>query len=234
MTGLFAPPILAFQVWDVFGWLGTGIFAWRTVGQWILSEKAKRSVVPHSFWSWSLLGSALLVVYAIHRREPVFLLGAIVNGCFFARSWWLSRNGDGVPNTRRVLRPATLGLVVFAAIVIEAIGPDHGLVRFDYGFAWMAVGFAGQAFWIGRFVVQAMTSERLGKSVLPESFFWMSLAGAVLLLAYAIYRLDWPNIAGYGPNAIPYARNLILMRRTKRAAATAPAGAESPTGPASA
>ena len=81
----------------------------------------------------------------------------------------------------------------------------------------LAVGFLGQAFWIGRFVLQATTSERLGKSVLPESFFWMSLAGALLLCAYAVYRLDWPNIVGYGPNAIPYVRNLVLMRRRQPA-----------------
>lgn len=212
----FVVPVLAaFDAWDLFGWAGTAIFAWRTLGQWISSERAKQSVVPARFWSWSLLGSALLVVYAVspHRREPVFLLGALVNGCFFARSWWLARHGGGVPHTRTVLWPGVLGLVAFAAIVIEAVGPNHGLVRFDYGLFWMFVGFAGQAFWIGRLVVQAITSERLGRSVLPESFFWMSLAGALLLLAYAIFRRDWPNVMGYGPNAIPYARNLMLMRR---------------------
>lgn len=213
MSSLFVAPVLAFQVWDVFGWVGTGIFAWRTIGQWVSSERAGKSVVPHTFWSWSLVGSAFLVVYAIHRREPVFLLGALVNGCFFARNWWLSRRGAGTPSDRRVLWPGALGLLLFVAIVIEALGPDHGLVRFNYALVWLAVGFLGQAFWIGRFVLQATKSERLGRSVLPESFFWMSLAGALLLLAYAVYRRDWPNIVGYGPNAIPYARNLILMRR---------------------
>jgi lipid-A-disaccharide synthase-like uncharacterized protein len=145
----------------------------------------------------------------------------VQNACgstlFFARNYWLSRRGGGIPNGKRVLWPGALGLLLFAAIVIEAIGPNHGLIRFDYAFAWLVVGFLGQVFWIGRFVLQATTSERLGRSVLPESFFWFSLAGALLLCAYAVYRRDWPNIVGYGPNAIPYVRNLILMRRRQPA-----------------
>lgn len=208
-------PILAFQVWDAFGWVGQGVFTWRTVEQWISSEKAKKVVVPAAFWAWSLAGSVFLLVYAVYRREPVYLLGTLVNGCIFARNYQLSRKGAAPAAGRRALWPAALGLVLFVAIVIEAIGPNHGLVRFDYALLWLAVGFAGQAFWIGRLVLQSIASERVGRPVLPASYFWCSVAGALLLFAYAIYRVDWVNMAAYGPNVIPYARNLMLMRKRR-------------------
>ncbi|WP_372806872.1 lipid-A-disaccharide synthase N-terminal domain-containing protein [Pontiella sp.] len=62
------------------GWLIAGLFAQilftaRFVIQWIASERAGESVVPELFWFFSLSGSLLLLVYAIHRKDPVFILG---------------------------------------------------------------------------------------------------------------------------------------------------------------
>jgi lipid-A-disaccharide synthase-like uncharacterized protein len=225
-------PFLALQVWDAFGWVGQGVFTWRTVEQWISSEKARRVVVPATFWAWSLAGSVFLLVYAVYRREPVYLLGTLVNGCLFARNYRLSRRGAAPVPGRRALWPAALGVVLFAAIVVEAVGPNHGLVRFDYALLWLAVGFAGQAFWIGRLVLQSIASERVGRPVLPASYFWCSVVGALLLFAYAIYRVDWVNMAAYGPNVIPYARNLLLLRRRRASDGEGGGGSGGTTGPA--
>ena len=215
MIPLLLPPLLAFQVWDAFGWVGQAVFTWRTVEQWVSSERAKKVVVPAAFWAWSLAGSVFLLVYAVYRREPVYLLGTLVNGCIFGRNYALSRRGATPAPGRRALWPAALGVVLFVAVVIEAIGPNHGLVRFNFDLLWLVVGFAGQAFWIGRLVLQSQASERLGRPVLPASYFWFSVWGALLLFAYAIYRVDWVNMAAYGPNVIPYARNLVLLRRQR-------------------
>jgi lipid-A-disaccharide synthase-like uncharacterized protein len=106
-------------------------------------------------------------------------------------------------------------LVVFVAVAIEAIGPDHGLVRFDYRLPWLVAGLLGTALWSGRFVVQWWESERRGHVHLPASFFWMSLVGSVLLFAYAVYRRDYVKMAAFALNPIPYARNLILIARHK-------------------
>lgn len=63
-----------------FAWLLTGfgaqaLFTARFLVQWIASERAKRSVMPDAFWLFSILGGGLLLAYAIHRRDPVFILG---------------------------------------------------------------------------------------------------------------------------------------------------------------
>jgi lipid-A-disaccharide synthase-like uncharacterized protein len=216
-------------VWlDGLGWAGQAAFTWRVVHQWWASERAGRSVVPRAYWGWSLLGTALLLGYATHRRDPVFFVGALVNGCVFARNLWLSRPGRvptprvaGRPGPR--LLPVAVGLVIFGVVIVEAIGPEHGLVHFVRSVPWLAVGFVGQTLWIGRFVVQWWASERKGESHLPKAFFEMSIAGAALLFAYAVSQRDWVNMAAYALNPIPYARNLVLLRREAKAARAAAA-----------
>ncbi|MBP2674678.1 MAG: lipid biosynthesis acyltransferase [Deltaproteobacteria bacterium] len=59
----------------VLGFAGQVLFFMRFLVQWILSEKEKKSVIPVSFWYFSLGGSALLLVYAILRKDPVFIVG---------------------------------------------------------------------------------------------------------------------------------------------------------------
>jgi lipid-A-disaccharide synthase-like uncharacterized protein len=61
--------------WLVLGFLGQGMFASRFLVQWIASEKAHKSIIPVQFWFLSIVGSAILTAYAIHRRDPVFILG---------------------------------------------------------------------------------------------------------------------------------------------------------------
>ena len=61
--------------WVLFGFLGQAAFASRFIVQWIISEKNKRSMVPVSFWYLSLIGGTILVVYAIYKKDPVFVIG---------------------------------------------------------------------------------------------------------------------------------------------------------------
>ena len=83
---------------------------------------------------------------------------------------------------------------------------------------WLVVGFGGQAFFFTRFLVQWIVSERRGESVIPEVFWWISLGGAGMLLAYAIYRRDPVFILGQSVGAFVYVRNLVLIHRMGRAA----------------
>ena len=92
------------------------------------------------------------------------------------------------------------------------------MIRYDIPWPWLVVGFTGQALWTSRFVVQWVLSERHGRSVLPPAFFWISLVGAALLFAYAVYRVDWVMMAAFAFNPIPYVRNLVLLRRERAAA----------------
>ena len=63
------------SIWMGLGFLGQAAFSGRFLVQWVASERAGRSLVPTAFWYLSLLGSALLLAYAIHQRDPVFILG---------------------------------------------------------------------------------------------------------------------------------------------------------------
>lgn len=61
--------------WLIFGFAAQGFFAARFVWQWLVSEKRGRSTVPLGFWVLSLLGGGMLLVYACHLRDPVFIAG---------------------------------------------------------------------------------------------------------------------------------------------------------------
>ena len=59
----------------IWGFAAQAIFAARFIVQWIASEKEKRSVIPMAFWYLSLTGGIMLFIYAVYRRDPVFILG---------------------------------------------------------------------------------------------------------------------------------------------------------------
>lgn len=80
---------------------------------------------------------------------------------------------------------------------------------------WIIIGFAGQALFTMRFVVQWIASERARRSLLPVAFWFFSVGGGVVLLAYAIHRQDPVFIAGQAGGLVIYARNLWLIYGTK-------------------
>jgi lipid-A-disaccharide synthase-like uncharacterized protein len=61
--------------WIALGFLAQALFTMRFAVQWIASERAGRSVVPMAFWVFSIGGGLLLLIYALHRRDPVFIAG---------------------------------------------------------------------------------------------------------------------------------------------------------------
>ena len=81
---------------------------------------------------------------------------------------------------------------------------------------WLMVGFAGQALFTMRFVVQWLQSERMRRSVVPEAFWYFSLLGGVTLLTYAIHRGDPVFIVGQASGLFIYLRNLYLILRERK------------------
>ena len=88
----------------VIGFIGQGLFSMRFIIQWIASERAGRSVIPFSFWIFSLGGSVLLLTYAIYRKDPVFILGQAPNVLIYSRNIYLlkkvraTEEGDMIEN----------------------------------------------------------------------------------------------------------------------------------------
>ena len=70
----------------VLGFTGQALFFMRFLVQWISSEKQKKSVIPLSFWYFSIGGSVLLLVYAIIRKDPVFIVGQATGFLIYFRN----------------------------------------------------------------------------------------------------------------------------------------------------
>lgn len=85
-----------------------------------------------------------------------------------------------------------------------------------YSMGWILAGFAGQALFTSRFLVQWIASERVQRSVVPHLFWYLSMAGGTILLIYAIHRRDPVFIAGQATGLFVYSRNLWLIFRAKR------------------
>lgn len=81
--------------WVVMGLIGQGIFGSRFLVQWLVSERQKRSVIPMAFWYLSIVGSVVLLSYAIHRRDPVFIMGECGGIIIYIRNLILLRGAGG-------------------------------------------------------------------------------------------------------------------------------------------
>ena len=78
-------------------------------------------------------------------------------------------------------------------------------------YVWILIGFGGQALFTSRMLVQWWASEQAGRSVVPLSFWWLSVIGGAVLLLYALYRRDPVIISGQVLGLIVYVRNLYLI-----------------------
>jgi lipid-A-disaccharide synthase-like uncharacterized protein len=81
--------------------------------------------------------------------------------------------------------------------------------------AWLVVGLLGQSMFMMRFVVQWIHSERHQKSVIPVSFWYLSLSGGLIVLAYGIHKVEPVIILGQLPGTLVYIRNLMLIQKEK-------------------
>jgi lipid-A-disaccharide synthase-like uncharacterized protein len=95
-------------------------------------------------------------------------------------------------------------------------------MNWDDAALWLAIGLTGNALFFSRFLVQWIASERAGRSYVPVAFWWLSIAGSLVLLVYAIHRRDPVFTLAFLPNCVVYVRNLVLIRRERRERAERP------------
>jgi len=91
------------------------------------------------------------------------------------------------------------------------------MVEWQDDLGWLAFGLVGNALFFSRFLVQWIASERARDSVVPVSFWWLSIAGSLVLLIYAVHLGNPVFVLAYLPNALVYGRNLVLIRRQAKA-----------------
>lgn len=80
------------QMWIAFGLMGQCLFTGRFIVQWLSSESQKKSVIPSSFWFLSIGGAIILLIYAIYRQDPVFMIGQSAGLFIYLRNLQLIHN----------------------------------------------------------------------------------------------------------------------------------------------
>ncbi len=81
---------------------------------------------------------------------------------------------------------------------------------------WISVGLVAQLMFSMRFIVQWLATEKARASIIPETFWYFSFGGGLLLLAYAIYRLDPVFMLGQATGLVIYSRNIYFIWLSKR------------------
>ena len=82
-------------MWLGIGLVGQTLFMMRFIVQWMHSEKHQRSVIPVSFWYFSLFGGITVLAYGFHRGDPVIILGQLPGTFVYARNLMLIRRQKG-------------------------------------------------------------------------------------------------------------------------------------------
>lgn len=82
------------QIMIIVGFAGQGLFAMRFIIQWLTSEKHARSVIPLAFWYFSIGGGAVLLLYALWRKDPVIICGQGLGLFIYLRNLYLIKRSS--------------------------------------------------------------------------------------------------------------------------------------------
>mgnify|MGYP001220803357 FL=1 len=94
--------------WLIIGLTGQVFFSARFIIQWIYSEINKKSVIPTAFWFFSILGGLTLLVYAIHRKDPVFIIGQSAGLLIYARNIYFINKQNSIKfSLKKILKNAS-------------------------------------------------------------------------------------------------------------------------------
>ncbi|UOQ51652.1 lipid-A-disaccharide synthase N-terminal domain-containing protein [Hymenobacter cellulosivorans] len=193
------------------------LFSSRIVLQWVQSERARRVLVPTLFWKVSLLSSFLMILYGMLRHDPVILGAQLLSYGIYIRNLQLLGEWQKLSRWFRAAAYGfPLGLLSWFASGTSAVNLSTLLHPAIPG-GWLVLGAVGQTIFLLRFVYQWLYSERRGTSVLPLGFWVVSLAGSLLILLYAVLRLDYVLLLGNVFGTVVYARNILLLRREQQA-----------------
>ncbi|MFN0263734.1 lipid-A-disaccharide synthase N-terminal domain-containing protein [Tepidamorphus sp. 3E244] len=91
------------KIWLAIGFVGQALFSGRFLVQWIASEKARKSIIPHAFWIFSVAGGATLLAYAIYKQDPVFITGQAAGLLIYSRNIYF------ILRERRLAKDGPLG-----------------------------------------------------------------------------------------------------------------------------
>ena len=199
--------------WIIYsiGFIAQIMFSSRLVVQWITSERQKKVITPTLFWSLSLFASFLLFIYGYLREDFAIMLGQGLTYFIYIRNLQLQGQWVKLPVLVRYF-------LFIVPILITIYYYNNNVIDRDILFKneaiplWLLVlGIISQVVFTFRFVYQWIYSEYKKESILPLGFWILSLSGSLLILTYAIFRLDPVLFLGHGLGLIIYSRNIYLI-----------------------
>ncbi|XOB64953.1 lipid-A-disaccharide synthase N-terminal domain-containing protein [Deferribacteres bacterium DY0037] len=202
----------------VFGFIGQVLFFMRFILQWLFTERYKKSTVPVSFWYFSIIGSFMLLTYAILIKDPIYILGQSTGAVIYLRNLYLIYKEKGVKDKYFSFKITLILFAYFGMVAVAAVFyPEvHRQQKVSYTGIIFAIGIVAQSMFFLRFLVQWIYSERLKKSAFPVTFWYFSMVGSSLLLIYSVLVHDPVFIAGQSVGLLIYFRNLYFIRLEKR------------------
>jgi len=210
---LHGKPVVV-TLWTLFGLVGNILFSLRVLVQWIASERARKSVVPVSFWWISLAATLVFIIYSIGKitSEGIgylpFLLGVVITLVPYLRNLWIHYRPADSPRGMRLIIASAIVMALIPAFFFKRTQTATNAVFY--------IGLLGNAIFGARFFVQWVQSEARQRSVMGLAFWYVSLVGSVIMLIYGVGLLDLVIILSYLFNSIPYVRNILLIRRRQR------------------
>jgi len=195
------------------GFLAQTLFSSRLIIQWITSEKQKRVITPTLFWTLSLIASFLLFIYGYLRDDFAIMLGQGLTYYIYIRNLQLQNQWKTFPVSIRwvlLLMPVFITVFYFNNNEIDTVK----LFKNEAIPFWLLMlGIVSQIVFTLRFVYQWIYSEKNKESSLPLGFWALSLIGSLLILTYAIFRVDYVLLVGHSLGAIIYFRNLLILKK---------------------
>lgn len=196
------------------------LFSGRLLVQWIASERAKKVLSPTLFWQMSMAASFMLCVYGWLRNDFAIIAGQLISYYIYIWNLRAKKAWDTMP---AVLR-AVVSYLPVAAVCWFAVDwretAEH-LFQQENIPGWLIVfGTVGQFTFTLRFIYQWRYSARAGESLLPTTFWLISLLGSGMIIAYAIIRRDPVLILGQSTGFVVYLRNIMISRRAARREST--------------
>jgi len=188
-------------------------FGARTLLQWVMSERARKSLSPSIYWILSMVGSWLFFIYGWMREDFAIILGQVIS--YYVYIWNLDAKGlwKKIPVELRILLAGTPP----AAIVLasgDAASFVSTFLQNESVPMWLLIfGSAGQLIFTLRFVYQLIYSYKRKESLLPLGFWIISVSGSAVIIAYGIIRRDPILLLGQVPGIVTYLRNISLHKK---------------------
>ena len=192
------------------GLLAQGLFSARILVQWVRSERAGRVLSPTSFWTFSLLASFLLMVYGVLRNDLVIIFGQVISYFIYMRNLQFKDVWQELPGWVRWSSVLFPGMAIAWLLFGDTYSLEYIWEHSKISGALVAWGGAGQVVFTLRFVYQWYFSELAQESVLPNGFWIISLIGSLMIVSYAVLRLDPVLFLGQVVGVVAYSRNLYL------------------------